>query len=146
MAIPSRHGFRPLRVPRRLIQQHREHASYDLCVANVTTIHPYRWLPLSLNLALCRDFTWRFVVADITHPLIGVGFLSHFGLLVDCRNNHLLDGVTSLSSLAQPDNSLIRSIKTLNSSTRQASNTSAVKYSLASQETCNPQYHGVHLL
>jgi hypothetical protein len=34
------------------------------------------------------------VVADVTHPLIGVDFLSHFGLLVDCRNNRLLDEVT----------------------------------------------------
>jgi hypothetical protein len=47
------------------------------------------------------DFTWRFVVADVTQPLIGADFLSHFGLLVDCRNNRLLDGVTSLSAPAQ---------------------------------------------
>jgi hypothetical protein len=30
----------------------------------------------------------------VTHPLIGVDFLSHFGLLVDCKHNRLLDGVT----------------------------------------------------
>jgi hypothetical protein len=40
---------------------------------------------------------WRFVVADVTNSLIGVGFLSHFGLLVDCKHNPLLDEVTSLS-------------------------------------------------
>jgi hypothetical protein len=38
------------------------------------------------------------MVADVQIPIIGVDFLSHFGLLVDCRNNHLLDGVTSLST------------------------------------------------
>jgi hypothetical protein len=37
---------------------------------------------------------WRFVVADVTHHIIDVDFLSHFGFLVDCRNNRLLDGVT----------------------------------------------------
>jgi hypothetical protein len=34
--------------------------------ANGTTIHTYGWLPLSLNFVLCRDFTWRFVMADVT--------------------------------------------------------------------------------
>jgi hypothetical protein len=29
---------------------------------------------------------WWFVVADVSQPLIGANFLSHFGLLVDCRN------------------------------------------------------------
>jgi hypothetical protein len=44
---------------------------------------------------------WRFVLTDVTHPIIGVDFLSHFGLLVDCRNSRLLDGVTSLFALGQ---------------------------------------------
>jgi hypothetical protein len=84
--------------PRKLIPQPRSRVNYDLCVANGTTISTYGWLPLSLNLGLCREFTWRFVVADVTQSLIGADFLSHFGLLVDCRNNRLLDGVTSLSA------------------------------------------------
>jgi hypothetical protein len=103
--------------PRKPIPRRRERVDYDLCAANGTTIHTYGWLSLSLNLGLRRDFTWRFVVADVSQPLIGVDFLSHFGLLVDCRNNRLLDGVTSLSSLAQAANSLIPSIKTISSGT-----------------------------
>jgi hypothetical protein len=66
--------------PRRLVPRHKERANYDLYAANGTTIHTYGWLRLSLNLGLRRDFTWRFVVADVTHPIIGVDFLSHFGL------------------------------------------------------------------
>jgi hypothetical protein len=54
--------------PRRLIPRRRERVNYDLCAANGITIHTYGWLPLSLNLGLRRDFTWRFVVADVTHP------------------------------------------------------------------------------
>jgi hypothetical protein len=69
--------------PRKLILRGKEHVNYNLCAANGTTIPTYKWLPLSLNLGLCRDFRWRFVVADVTH-LIGIHFLSHFGLLVDC--------------------------------------------------------------
>jgi hypothetical protein len=52
-------------------------------------------------------------LADVTQTLIGVDFLSHFGLLVECRNNRLLDRVMSLSSPAQPDNSLTPSVKTI---------------------------------
>jgi hypothetical protein len=68
-------------------------------------------------LGLRRDFTWWFVVADVTHPLIVVDFLSHFGLLVDCRNNRLLDGVTSLSTTAHAASALIQSIKTISDGT-----------------------------
>jgi len=41
---------------------------------------------------------WHFVVADVQIPIIGVDLLLYYGLLIDCRNNHLLDGVTSLSA------------------------------------------------
>jgi hypothetical protein len=99
--------------PHRLIPQHRERVNYELCAANGTSIDIYGWLPLSLNLGLRRDLTWRIVVADVTQPLIGVDFISHFGLLANCRNNRLLDGVTSSSSPAQPDSSLIHSGKVI---------------------------------
>ena len=103
--------------PRKLVPRRKERVNYDLCAANGTTIHTYGWLPLSLNLGLRREFTWRFIVADVTQPLIGADFLSHFGLLVDCQNNRLLDGLTSLSSLTQSANSLIPSVKTISSGT-----------------------------
>jgi hypothetical protein len=38
------------------------------------------------------------VIADVELPIIGVNLLSHYGLLVECRKNRLLDGVTSLST------------------------------------------------
>jgi hypothetical protein len=103
--------------PHKLIPQRRERVNYDLCAANGTTIPTYGWLPLSLNLGLRREFTWRFVVADVAQPLIGADFLSHFGLLVDCTNNHLLDGVTSLSAHAQAASSLIPSVKVISGGT-----------------------------
>jgi hypothetical protein len=64
--------------PRRLIPRRMERVDYDLCAADGSTIHTYGWLPLSLNLGLRRDFTWRFLVADVTHPIIGADFLAHF--------------------------------------------------------------------
>jgi hypothetical protein len=52
----------------------------------------------ALKLGLRRDFTWRFVIADVQVTIIDVNLLTHYGLLVDCRHNRLLDGVTSLST------------------------------------------------
>jgi hypothetical protein len=56
-------------------------------------------------------------VTDVTHPIICVDFLSHFGLLVDCRNNRLQDGITSLSVPAQAANALVPSVKTITDGT-----------------------------
>jgi hypothetical protein len=102
---------------RRLVPRRKERVNYDLCAVNGTTIHTYGWLPLSLNSGLHRNFTWRFVVTDVTHPIIGVDFLLHFSLLVGCRNNRLLDRVTSLSVRVQATSSLIPSVKTITGST-----------------------------
>jgi hypothetical protein len=56
-------------------------------------------------------------VADVTHPLIGVDVLSHFGLLVDYRNNSLLDEVTSLSAQTKVSSSLFPSVNTITGGT-----------------------------
>jgi hypothetical protein len=51
------------------------------------------------------------VAANVTQPLNGADFLSHYGLLVDCRNDSLLDSITSLSAPAQAARSLVPSVK-----------------------------------
>lgn len=61
--------------PHRLTLRHKGWVNYDLCAANGTKIHIHGWVPINLNLELCRDFMWRFLVADVTY-LIGVDFLS----------------------------------------------------------------------
>ena len=53
------------------------------------------------------------MVTDVTHPIIGVDLLSHFRLLVDCRDNRILDGVTTLSPPASTADALIPSVKTI---------------------------------
>jgi hypothetical protein len=66
---------------------------------------PHGCTSRNLNLGLRRDFTWRFVIVDVQLLMIGVDLLSHYGLLVACRSNRLLDGVTSPStpgSMAPP--------------------------------------------
>jgi cleavage and polyadenylation specificity factor subunit 1 len=101
----------------KLIPRRKERVNYDLCEANGTTNPTYGWLSLSLNLGLRRDFTWRFVVANVTHPLIGVHDLFYFGFLVDCKHNRLLDEITLLSVPAPAASSLILRVKIITGST-----------------------------
>jgi len=84
--------------PRKLLPGRRDRTDYNLYAGNGTTIPTCGWFSQNLNLGLQRDFVWRFVVADVQFPIIGVDLLSYYGLLIDCRNNRLLDGVTSLST------------------------------------------------
>ena len=99
--------------PRKLVPGRRERTSYDLFAANGTPIPTYGGHTLTLNLGLRRDFTWRFVVADVQIQIIGVDLLGNFGLLVDCRNNRILDGITSLSAPAQTASPRFPSVKTI---------------------------------
>lgn len=70
---------------------------YLLFAANGTPIPTYGHLTLTLDLGLRRAFEWRFTIADVSKPIIGVDFLSYYNLLVDCHNHRLIDGVTSLA-------------------------------------------------
>jgi hypothetical protein len=84
--------------PRSKIQDKPRKDDYELFAVNGTTIATYGTIPLSLNLRLRRDFNWRFIVADVSRPIIGIDFLSHYGLLVDPRNRRLIDRTTKLST------------------------------------------------
>ena len=53
---------------------------------------------LELNLSsLRRNFTWTFVVADVTNPLLGFDFCSRYGLAINCKTGQLLDSITCRS-------------------------------------------------
>lgn len=93
----------------------RVKTSYQLCAANGSAIDTYGYIQLNLNIGLRRDFSWRFVVADVTKAIIGVDFLSHYHLIVDVSNQRLVDGLTNISTRAcvtKPD-SLVSSVKVL---------------------------------
>lgn len=57
-----------------------------------------------MNLGLRRQFKWRFIVADVTKPILGADFLQYYGLLVDIKNNKLLDSTTRLAVTAHSSN------------------------------------------
>lgn len=67
----------------------------------------------TLNLKICelrREFTWQFFIADVTHPLLGMDFLSHFDLMIDCKNKKLLDKTTKLAAKTENCNIKVMSI------------------------------------
>jgi len=70
--------------PRRLLKGSFESTGFDLRAAIGSTIKTYGYVPLSLNLGLRRTFLWRFLIADVSAPIIGADFLAHFNLLPDC--------------------------------------------------------------
>jgi len=63
---------------------------WSLSAANGTTIHTYSSPSLLLQLG-DGLFQWNFLIADIECPILGSDFLSHTGLLVDMRNQQLVD-------------------------------------------------------
>lgn len=108
--------------PRSSIKERRPKSNYQLAAANGSIIETYGYINLSLDFNLRRKFTWRFVVADVTKPIIGVDFLSFYNLMVDCRNQHLIDNTTTISTKASPARPLdlddIHSVKIMSGSTR----------------------------
>ena len=71
--------------------------NYELSAANNSSIKTFGHITMHLDLGLRRDFTWKFIVADVSTPIIGSDFLAHYQLLPDCRHGRLIDGITGLS-------------------------------------------------
>lgn len=58
---------------------------FNLIAANGTPIYTYGKKCINLSLGLRRNFPWLFTIADVSRPIIGSDFLSHYNLLVDMR-------------------------------------------------------------
>lgn len=86
---------------------------YALFAANGTEIKTYGSLTLQLDFKLRRQFTWNFIVADVEKPIIGADFLSWFDLLVDIRNQRIIDNTTKLTSQGSLINSSGVTVKTI---------------------------------
>jgi transposase InsO family protein len=71
---------------------------FQLHAANGSTITTFGFRAMDLNLGVRRLFTWKFIVAAVIHPIIGMDFLSHFNPVIDPRNKRLIDTQTSLSA------------------------------------------------
>ena len=98
-------------VPHTMANHLRIPTGYSLCADNGTAIPTYGFAHISLDFGLRREFSWRFVVAKVTKPIIGVDFLFYFNLLVDCRRQRLVNGITTLATNAR----LVTSAETVSS-------------------------------
>lgn len=94
-------------------------SSYTLSAANGSDIATYGGINLTLNLGLRREFPWRFIIADVSKPILGADFLQHYGLLVDLRHRCLVDPNTTISSPGTPAAECeVPQIKVLNGESR----------------------------
>ncbi|GJQ86702.1 hypothetical protein Trydic_g294 [Trypoxylus dichotomus] len=76
--------------------KHLKPAKRTLYAANGTNIRTYGEKLLNLNLSLRRALDWPFVIANVSTPILGANFLSHFGLLLDICDACLRDAITQL--------------------------------------------------
>lgn len=75
----------------------RNKSKFVLHAANGTPIPTYGQQLLQLDFGLRRAFRWPFLIADVSKPILGTDFLSHFNLLVDLRHKRLIDNDTKLN-------------------------------------------------
>lgn len=101
-------------IPATTTDRLNEPIPFLLHAANGTSIKTYSTKFVSTDLGLRRKLTWNFLVADVSHALIGADFLAHFGLLVDLRNKALIDSTTNLRSKGSVMTTSIHSITTIN--------------------------------
>lgn len=86
-----------------------------LYAANGTKIETYGVVRQKVNLNLRRDFCWNFIIADVQQPIIGVDFLSHSELLVDVKNNIIIDKKTNLQRQCAKTSDISVAITTISS-------------------------------
>ncbi|GBO39070.1 hypothetical protein AVEN_116404-1 [Araneus ventricosus] len=70
----------------------------NLLAANGTKINTYGTRNLSLNIGLRRIFPWSFIIADVSRPILGADFLTHYGIIIDLKSKCLKDQQTTLTS------------------------------------------------
>lgn len=62
-----------------------------LYAANGSSIKVLGERRVCLDFGLPRKFYWTFLIADVTSPIIGADFLRFYDLLIDLRQNRLID-------------------------------------------------------
>lgn len=86
-----------------------------LYAANGSRIATFGERRLALNLGLRRAFEWTFIIADVQQPILGADFLKHYNLLVDVKQNRLIDPLTNLGSTCSVSQVCAMQVKPYNS-------------------------------
>jgi len=98
-----------------LPQNRRNKSKVTLSAANGTPIATFGQKLLQLDLGLRCNFQWLFHIVEVSKPILGTDFLSHFNLLVDIRQERLMDGNTNQKVPGQIANISALQLSCLNS-------------------------------
>ena len=61
---------------------------------------------------LRKVYTWTFILADVSLPILGLDFHTYYGLLIDCKNHKLIDIDTNIQdSLEEASEPLLLELK-----------------------------------
>lgn len=101
-------------IPKSILRKKCQDHTYKLFAANGTEINTYGDRTLTLDLNMRRPYTWTFIVADITQPILGADFLSQHNIMVDIKNKKLVDGKTGLLTPVCHMKSTTPTLKTIN--------------------------------
>jgi len=79
-------------------------SSTSLIAANGSTVETFGNRQLHFTLSnLKRSYTWEFIIANVTRPILGADFFTSFRLLVDCSRSCLIDSDSRVYSLVSSD-------------------------------------------
>ncbi|GBM25219.1 Transposon Ty3-G Gag-Pol polyprotein [Araneus ventricosus] len=70
----------------------------NFLAANFTKINTYGTRNLFLNIGSRRIFPWSFIIADVSRPILGADFLTHYGIIIDLKPKSLKHQQTTLTS------------------------------------------------
>ncbi|UYV63747.1 hypothetical protein LAZ67_2005485 [Cordylochernes scorpioides] len=78
--------------------------NFTLTPANNSPIKTYGERFLNLDLGLCRDFKWIFIIADTNKAILGANFMEYFGIIPDIKGKFIIDYLTKLRKRASITN------------------------------------------
>ncbi|GBM72367.1 Transposon Ty3-I Gag-Pol polyprotein [Araneus ventricosus] len=81
------------------IYRGRRSSNFMLSTANSTRIRTYGVVHLNIDIGLRLIFPFAFIIADVSHPLLGMDFLTKYALIFDFKKKLLTDSLTSLQAV-----------------------------------------------
>lgn len=81
--------------------------------ANGSTISVYLKATIKVNLHLRRAFEWSLLVADVSQPILGADFFTHYNLCVNLKDRKLhgpLTGISTPTSTTKGSSTLLSTI------------------------------------
>ncbi|GBN00034.1 hypothetical protein AVEN_249270-1 [Araneus ventricosus] len=81
------------------IYRGRRSSNFMLSAANSTRIRTYGVVHLNIDIGLRRIFPFAFIIADVSHPILGMDFFTKYALIFDFKKKLLTDSLTSLQAV-----------------------------------------------